>query len=101
MFPLGRRLRRAFERRWFRWGLFAAAVVLAAGGALLLELLRIKADLDAGRQTIADIDLITVGEQGGIAAVAQRAVDRFDAADDRARNSPVLRVLSAVPVPEM
>lgn len=80
-----------------RWLLFAAAVVLVVAGAVAVEVLRIKRDLDAGRQALTGIDLSTVEEQGGLGAVADRAADRLDAAADRARTSPVLRVLGVVP----
>jgi hypothetical protein len=80
-----------------RWLLLGAAVVLVVVGAVAVELLRIKRDLDAGREALTGIDLATVDERGGLAAVAGDAADRLDAAADRARTSPVLRVLGAIP----
>ena len=80
-----------------RWLLLGAAVLLVVVGAAAVELLRIKRDLDAGREALTTIDLATVDEQGGLASVADDAADRLDAAADRARTSPVLRMLGAIP----
>ena len=85
-------------RRRTRWLLLAAAVLLIIVGAAVSELLRIRRDLDAGRAELSGIDLSTVDERGGIGAVADRAADRIDAAADRARSSPVLRLLRTIPV---
>ena len=79
------------------WLLLAGAVALLVIGAVSVELRRIQADLDAGNDELTDIDLTTVDERGGLAAVADRAADRLDDAADRARSSPVFRALSIVP----
>lgn len=77
--------------------LFVGALLLCLVGAVVVELLRIRDDLDAGRQALDTIDLATVGEQGGIAAIVDRAADRIDAAARRARTSPILRAVASVP----
>lgn len=91
-------LHHLLERRRTRWVLLGAALGLLLVGAITVELLRIKRDLDAGRAALARIDLATVDDHGGIAAVADRAADRLDDAARRARTSPVLRGLNALPV---
>jgi hypothetical protein len=91
------RLHAALARRRNRWLLLGAAVVLVTLGAVAAELLRIRDDLYAGRDALTGIDLSTVDDRGGLAAVADRAADRIDAAASRARTSPVLRALSVVP----
>lgn len=84
--------------RWRLLALLAGAVVLVGAGIVAVELVRIRDDLDAGRDALAALDLETVDASGGVAAVVERAADRIDAADQRARTSPVLGVLGAVPV---
>ena len=91
-------LRTTLERRRNRWLLLGLALVVLAVGAVTAELYRIRQDLDAGREILDDIDLASVDDEGGLAAVARRAADRLDAAEDRASSSPVLRALSWVPL---
>src|SRR5687768_357798 len=91
-------LHHLFARRRTRWLLLGAAVGLVVVGSLTVELLRIRNDLDAGRAELSGIDLATVDERGGIAAVADRAADRLESAADRARTSPLLRAFGVVPV---
>ena len=95
--PLPSPLRDLLGRRRTRWLLLAASAFLIVAGAATVELLRIRNDLHAGRAELNGIDLSTVDDNGGIAAVADRAADRLDDAADRARSSPVLRALSVVP----
>lgn len=83
------------RRRW--WLLLLASVGLVFVGAITVELLQIRRDLDAGRDQLAHLDLIRVDQRGGLAGVVGDAADRIDAADHRARTSPVLRALSIVP----
>lgn len=90
-------LHHLLERRRTRWLLLVGAVALAVVGAVTVELLRIRADLEAGRDELTGIDLSTVEQRGGLAAVADRAADRLDDAADRARSSPILRVAGIVP----
>lgn len=59
--------------------------------------MRIRADLDAGRDALAGLDLTTVDAQGGIVVVVDRAADHIEAADHRARTSAVLGLLHHVP----
>lgn len=92
------RLHAALERRRNRWLLLVASVALLFVGVVTAELLRIRADLDAGRAQLADIDLGTVSDRGGLAAVADGAADRIDAAARRARTSPALRAVSVLPL---
>jgi hypothetical protein len=91
------RLRTTLERRWSRWLLFLSAIAVIVMGALLIELRRIRDDLESGRELLTRIELATVADEGGLTAIADRAVDRLDAAADRAQTSPVLRLLSVVP----
>lgn len=78
-------------------GLFLGALVLVGLGLIGLELARIRADLTDGRNGLASLDLATVDASGGVAAVVSRATDHMEAADHRARSSPVLGLLRQVP----
>lgn len=89
--PLAERLR----PRW--WVGLLAALAVAFVGSLTVELLKIRNDLNAGRQALANLDLRRVDDEGGLAEVVGRAADRIDAADHRARTSLPLRALGAVP----
>ena len=84
------------RRRW--WVLLLAAIGLVVVGSVTAELLQIRNDLDAGRDQLSHLDLTTVDQQGGLASVVGEAADRIDAADDRARSSPILGALSALPI---
>lgn len=88
----------ALHRRRNRWLLLASALILVVAGAITVEVLRIRNDIERGRALLSEIDLTTIDEQGGLAAVADRAADHLDDAAERARSSPVLRALAAVPV---
>jgi hypothetical protein len=62
-----------------------------------IELLRIKADLDAGQQALRNLDLDTASAEGGIPAITGRARAYLDHADHSARTSLPLRLLDHVP----
>jgi hypothetical protein len=73
-------------------------VVLVALWALV-EVVAIRLALDDARSDLLDLDLVELaGEPGGIDGLVDASVDRIDAAHRRASRSPVLGVLSHVPV---
>lgn len=92
------RLLRTLARPRNRWLLLGASCAVVLVGIVVVELLQIRADLDAGRDALANIDLKTIDEDGELTAIAQSAAGRIDNAADRASNSPVLRALSVVPI---
>lgn len=101
--PVGGASRPARVRGWARGRrrplvLLVLALGLAYAGLVAADLVRIQRDLDAGQGAIAGLDLATVDADGGLAAVVDRAADRLEAAEDRARSSPWLSVLAPVPV---
>jgi hypothetical protein len=92
------RLHHRLDRPRARWLLLGVAVVLVVVAGAAVELLRIRRDLDEGRQLLTSIDLTTLDEDGELAAIADGAADHIDDAARLARTSPVLRALSVIPV---
>lgn len=74
--------------------LAAVAGLLVLGGAV--ELLRIRADVEAGKDRLDQLDLDTV-RRLGIEDTLTGAADRIDRAAWRAETSPVLDALTFVP----
>lgn len=64
----------------------------------VIDLLRIRADLDRGQRALADLSLKTIDDQGGIARVAGGASRDLTHAEYLARTSPFLKVLTPLPV---
>lgn len=64
----------------------------------IIDLLRIRGDLERGQRTLADLSLKTIDDRGGIARVA--GVARRDLAHGEylARTSPFLKVFAPLPV---
>ncbi|MBA2283629.1 MAG: DUF4012 domain-containing protein [Acidimicrobiia bacterium] len=77
--------------------LLGLAIALLLVAAVALEITRIRRDLDAGQRILTELDLATVDDQGGLGPLVARAADHLDAADARARRSPVLAALAALP----
>lgn len=69
-------------------------LVLTVG--TIIDLLRIRSDLDAGRTTISGLQLDNL--DAGLLPTIDEAVDHLDDADELADSSPFLKVLGAVPV---
>jgi hypothetical protein len=70
------------------------AALFAIG--LVVTALRIKADLDRGRDALAELSLERL--EGGLAETIVRASDRLDRAHERAEDSVFLKPLSLIPV---
>jgi hypothetical protein len=83
------------RRRQF--ALLAAAVVLLAVGAVLLELVRIRDELESGVDALQSLDLTKVEEDGGLAASVGDVADHLHDANRIAHESPALRALSVLP----
>jgi hypothetical protein len=73
-----------------------ALVVLVLFVGTLTTVLRIRADMNAGRRAISGLQLDNL--DAGLAPTVAAAVDRIDDADRRANDSPFLKALSLVPV---
>ncbi|MDQ1680322.1 MAG: hypothetical protein QOI42_1181, partial [Frankiaceae bacterium] len=76
--------------------MLVALVVFAV--LCVVDLLRIKRELDAGQETLAGLDLHTVDQRGGIRNVANEAAAHLDRAAKIAHDSPWLSVLAPVPL---
>jgi hypothetical protein len=68
-------------------GLFLAAAVI--------DLLRIRSNIDDGRQALSGLELATLGE--GLVPTIDRGADRLSAADGIADRSPFLATLGVLP----
>ncbi len=68
-------------------GLFLAAAVI--------DLLRIRSNIDAGRRALSGLQLATLGE--GLVPTIDRGADRLSAADGIADRSPFLATLGVLP----
>jgi hypothetical protein len=68
------------------------------GGLCVIDLLKIKHELDAGQNTLAALDLHTVDQRGGIGNVADQAAAHLDRAAQLAHDSRWLSLLDHVPV---
>lgn len=66
--------------------------------AAIVDAVRIRQDLEAGRDQLQHSGAGDIEGPGGIRKVALRASSRISRADDRARHSPVLRLLGATPL---
>lgn len=70
-------------------------MVLALLAGAVVELLRIRADLDGGREALSGLSLEEL--DGGLVATIDRAAGRLGRADATARNSPFLKAVALVP----
>jgi hypothetical protein len=73
-------------------------VVLVVLGGTVVDLVRIKVDLDAGRSRLSDLSLKEINKGGGLVPTVDRAAGRLDRAEDRARTSLFLKVVRPIPV---
>jgi hypothetical protein len=87
----GRRL-----SRYVLYGIAGLVVVFAIG--LIIDLLRIRADLDRGQHRLSDLDIQSIDQDGGLAKLAGSAAGDLDRADRTARRSPFLKLLAPLPV---
>ncbi len=87
------RVRRALRPILLALGALAFVVVAGA----VVDLVRIKGDLDAGHQTLDHLDLDTLRDVGLEGAI-NGAADHLAAAHHRAETSPFLAALSPLPV---
>ena len=69
--------------------------LLVLGGGAVVDLLRLRADLDAGREAISDLQLDDL--DAGLVPTIDEAAGRLRSAERIAHRSPFLRVLGAVP----
>ena len=85
-------VRRALRRSLFV--LVAVAVVVVAGA--VVDLVRIRSDLDAGRNALDHLDLDTVRDVG-LEGALDGAADHLATAHHRAETSPFLAALRPLP----
>jgi hypothetical protein len=94
--PVGRAFLR-FLRFWGRHRIAAVIValllVLAVGS--VVDLLRMRSDLERGREALSGLELDNLDE--GLVPTVERAAAEIRSADDIADDSPFLKVLGVVP----
>jgi hypothetical protein len=91
------RVARRVGRFWARHriaGVVLVALIVLAGGAVV-DLLRLRADLDAGREAISDLQLDDL--DAGLVPTIDEAAAHLRSAERIADGSPFLSVLGAVP----
>jgi hypothetical protein len=88
---------RRFLRFWGRHRIAATVVValLVLAGGAVVDLLRMRADLNRGRAALSGLELDNLDE--GLVPTVESAAAALDHADDIADGSPFLSVLGAVP----
>ncbi|HJR26130.1 MAG TPA: DUF4012 domain-containing protein, partial [Acidimicrobiales bacterium] len=86
-----------FLRFWGRHRVAAAVVVvlLVLGVGAIVDLLRMRSDLERGREALSGLELDNLDE--GLVPTVEGAAAAIRSADDIADGSPFLKVLSVVP----
>lgn len=84
--------------RWLRRVLWAlGALVLVVATAMVVDLWRIRSDLESGQQQLHHLGALSLDCPGGLASVVGRASGHLHQADRLASDDPGLRLLAPLP----
>ncbi len=72
-------------------------MLVVLGGAVV-DLVRIKLDLEAGQSRLGDLSLKEINKGGGLVPTVDHAADRLERAERRSRTSPFLQIVLPIPV---